>query len=684
MIKKYLLFLYIFVPSLLFAQDSLNMRTVSFWPYGPGFALEYATVNGHNYVLVGSGGGILFINVDDPRKPQKVSELTTFGWVLDIKTVDEKAYVADGANGLVIIDFANPKRPSILSYTRTQNIAQSVDVCGEFAFIADKDSGICVIDVKDQKAPRRIRNIDTPAEAKKIYIKDEKIFLLETPTYFHYVVNFVGVEGGIHVYEGVKTGLLKEVKYYKSNFNDYEFNNLTFQGDVGYFHNSSGGINYLNIRQLPDTLNTVKGNYGMHGIGSGFISINNNQGIDFIFEETYLITFNDSIQSRRGLDIDYIPTAGLYVKPYLYLIGKDFEIYDIQKPNGQQLIGKYILPGFTLATDNYQKNLLVLHEKGLKLFQTEQNLKELSSLECGENNRSMFLYNNYVFVCGMYKNIKIAEINKKKKLKYIGEIKGTDFSEGTLTIGQGICYYSVGSKIISFDINDINNIRAVDTFEMAGNNNITSIKYFDNKLYLGFSVWDSGDVISIINTDGNGKLTYLSGWSKLDTSVIVYEKNNKDKPFKDVMVHADNIQKAKELVKGTKDSIGYNIYHKTINAIAVQDSMLFTVSTNGWAEYYFPDQMRIFSFSSGGSLKLMNEYELPSKGDAISVVGNRAYVADSDSGMRVLDISNIHSINDIGYYKTYLRFNSVNVNNGYMYATNLLGFKVLQLIDNKD
>jgi hypothetical protein len=304
-------------------------------------------------------------------------------------------------------------------------------------------------------------------------------------------------------------------------------------------------------------------------------------------------------------------------------------------------------------------------------------------LECGENNRSMHLYNNYVFICEPYKNIKIVKITKKVKLKYFGEIKGTDYSEGTLTIGRDICYYSIGTKIISFSIADINNIMAIDTFELAKNNSITSIKNFDNKLYVGFSVWDSGDVISVVNTDINGKLSYLYGWTKLDTSVIVYEKNKKDKPFKDVMVHADNLQNAKDLVNDTNDSIGYDIYHKAINDIAIQNSMLFTVSKNGWAEYYFPDKMRIFSFALGDSLKLINEYALPSKGDAITVVGNRAYVADSDSGIRVLDISDIKHVKDIGHYNSFLRYYSVNYVNGDICVTDCMGFRILQLIENK-
>lgn len=52
--------------------DSLNVRFVGNWPFGPSEAVAYDLIR--NLVFCGSGGGVYVLDVSNPATPQKISE----------------------------------------------------------------------------------------------------------------------------------------------------------------------------------------------------------------------------------------------------------------------------------------------------------------------------------------------------------------------------------------------------------------------------------------------------------------------------------------------------------------------------------------------------------------------------------------------------------------------------------
>ena len=150
--------------------DSLNVRFVGNWPFGPSYAV--AVDEERELVYLGSGGGVYILDVSDPGSPEKVSELKTRGIVVGLfyDSSAEALYVADSGSGLRVIDMSDPGSSYEVGYYDTPGIALGVYVTGGYAYVADGDSGLRVIDVSDPSDPQEVGYYDTPEYAKGVYV----------------------------------------------------------------------------------------------------------------------------------------------------------------------------------------------------------------------------------------------------------------------------------------------------------------------------------------------------------------------------------------------------------------------------------------------------------------------------------------------------------------------------------
>lgn len=683
--KSILLIIFATVPGVLLAQDSLNMRTVSIWPYGPSRALAIARVDGHKYVVLGSGGGIMMINVDDPKKPRKTGELATAGMVEGIKVLGNTAYIANGDRGLVIASLKNPRRPAVIGQVRTRDHARGIDVADGYAYIADRDSGICIIDVRDPARPAAVRTVDTPAKAAKVKLQGKYLVLVETPVWGHYVVGFVKTDGGIRVFDRSNPGQLKELKYYTAYIddNDYSYLNVSLRSDTAYFQGGLGAIKRFPLDCTQESLSTVHGDYRSMGPGpgSGYTDLGGTIGLVFRTEEAYLVDIvGDSIRSQHPTVIDYSPRDALYDESLLYLVKKDLEIYDVK--NHMELVGKYPLPGYSIKAVKSGDRLYLLHERGFVILDARDPFSPsvMSEVSCGDRNRSLAIAGAFAYIGGGRGGIELVDVKDARRPKRLGPIKGSHDCDEGLTIGGTTCYaveYDTW-RIDAFDISHAPDIRKIETAEPLKHSSGQVLCYSNGRLIMGLANIDSGDVIKVIDAGDRTKLKYVAGWGVADTSVTIHYVSDTTGPFNDVIGHARDLASAMDVIKNTKDTLSFEPYRKGINGIACMGDTIFVVSENSWCNDNIADKLRVFVYGPAGSLRMISGKGFPCWGTSIAVSGTKAYVADVDSGIRVLDISDVQCIKDIAHYIKERRFSSVCVDNGFIYATDYNGFRVLR------
>ncbi len=106
------------------------------------YASQGITVSG-SYAHI-AAGDLLIIDVSDPQNPHEVGRYVTPGFAMDVRVVDNTAYVADGYSGLRVVDVSNPQQPQELGYYETPGWTNGIDLAGDYVYVTENPIGLRV------------------------------------------------------------------------------------------------------------------------------------------------------------------------------------------------------------------------------------------------------------------------------------------------------------------------------------------------------------------------------------------------------------------------------------------------------------------------------------------------------------------------------------------------------------
>ena len=117
-------------------RDSLDVRCVGRWPFGPGFEVYGDTSN--NILCFGSGSGILVFDISDPANPNRLSQIAVNGLIMQVYIRDSLLFVSSYGNGVEIFNIADAVNPVKIS----QIDVPARDFCLQdtFAYCVAEDS----------------------------------------------------------------------------------------------------------------------------------------------------------------------------------------------------------------------------------------------------------------------------------------------------------------------------------------------------------------------------------------------------------------------------------------------------------------------------------------------------------------------------------------------------------------
>jgi len=182
--------------------DSLNVRFVGNWPFGPSWAVAYDSAR--SLVFCASGGGVYILDVSDPSSPFRIStRIRTRGsvWGLFYDYSSERLYIADYNAGLEIWDVSVPDLPIKLGHYDTPDDTRDVVVSGSYAYVADGGAGLRVIDITNPSNPVEVGYYDTPGLAEDVVVSGS----------YAYVADWYS---GLHVIDITNPSNPVEVGYY--------------------------------------------------------------------------------------------------------------------------------------------------------------------------------------------------------------------------------------------------------------------------------------------------------------------------------------------------------------------------------------------------------------------------------------------------------------------------------------
>ena len=125
--------------------DSLNVRFIGNWPFGPSFAV--ACDSARSLAFCGSGGGVYVVDVSNPSNPVKLSEaIHTRGIARGLFYQANRSYIACDVAGLEVWDVITPSSPVKIGFYDTPGEARGVVVSGSYAYVADGNCGLIILE----------------------------------------------------------------------------------------------------------------------------------------------------------------------------------------------------------------------------------------------------------------------------------------------------------------------------------------------------------------------------------------------------------------------------------------------------------------------------------------------------------------------------------------------------------
>ncbi|MBL9134808.1 MAG: hypothetical protein JNK85_03020 [Verrucomicrobiales bacterium] len=120
---------------------------------GPIYGLQ--VTNGIAYAAAASGGLIL-IDVADPRRMSRLGGRVTRGPVYDVVVRGTTAFVADWGEGLSVFDVANPREPVLLGTSGARTYSCGIALEGDVLALSDYRGNLSLFDVFDARNPKTL------------------------------------------------------------------------------------------------------------------------------------------------------------------------------------------------------------------------------------------------------------------------------------------------------------------------------------------------------------------------------------------------------------------------------------------------------------------------------------------------------------------------------------------------
>jgi len=134
-----------------------------------GIAQDILSRDSLVYISQGQGG-LIIINISNPKEPQFVSELIygLRGYSYKLAKKDSAIYLAAGTFGVNTVNVANPLNPLITKEDRTIAPAKNFHIMGDYLFTAVSEEGINISNIKDPLHPSFRQTFFIPGYAQAV------------------------------------------------------------------------------------------------------------------------------------------------------------------------------------------------------------------------------------------------------------------------------------------------------------------------------------------------------------------------------------------------------------------------------------------------------------------------------------------------------------------------------------
>jgi len=171
-------------------------------------------LNGNYAYLVAGMGGIIIVDVSNPKNLKVVGHYKNIDFVHIIRVSGGYAYTV-GTGGLTILDLSNPVKPAKIGEFYLPIGPEDVSIDGDIAFVSVGGSGLVMVDISNPEIPVHAGSYNTFGYTQSQYIGKESVYLADQ-------------DGGLVVLDkSVLSNVDKDNKYlYASRVIDTKYNHV--------------------------------------------------------------------------------------------------------------------------------------------------------------------------------------------------------------------------------------------------------------------------------------------------------------------------------------------------------------------------------------------------------------------------------------------------------------------------
>ncbi|MBE0637650.1 MAG: T9SS type A sorting domain-containing protein [Bacteroidales bacterium] len=144
--------------------DSLNMAFLGNWPMGLSYSLHYSGME--NIFLVGSGGGVIVVDLSDPYNPEQISVVKSRSLVdaIDYDPETKRLYLGAYFSGAEIWDMTEITAPVRLARIPTESYPRGgIFADGNLLYVMSVADGIYIYDISDLNNIPKIGHYPIPS-----------------------------------------------------------------------------------------------------------------------------------------------------------------------------------------------------------------------------------------------------------------------------------------------------------------------------------------------------------------------------------------------------------------------------------------------------------------------------------------------------------------------------------------
>ncbi len=156
--------------------ESLNVRIVGRWPFGPTFEVTGDTIR--NLVFQGSGSGVRILDISNMPNVNELSRIAApyAGLIRGLAIKDTILVVLQGADGFSVYGITNPANPSELARIFIGQWLNDCVIQDSLLYIAGDDS-LRIYNLKDPRNPAFLGGCGLPNEGHGVYVQGSYAYL---------------------------------------------------------------------------------------------------------------------------------------------------------------------------------------------------------------------------------------------------------------------------------------------------------------------------------------------------------------------------------------------------------------------------------------------------------------------------------------------------------------------------